>query len=47
MSDDDSDNGVDDAPAGGFLSEDWLATLVGLGILILALAGLIPEGLLW
>ena len=39
------DTEADDA--GGFLSEDWLATIVGLGILALALAGLIPDGLLW
>lgn len=27
------------------LSEDWLATIVGLAILALGLLGLIPEGL--
>lgn len=44
---DNSDTAADDAPEGGFFSEDWLATIVGIGILALAIAGLIPEGLLW
>lgn len=26
------------------LNEDWLATLVGLGLVVLALAGVIQEG---
>lgn len=48
MADDqDSNTDADDAPEGGFFSEDWLATIVGLGILALAVAGLIPKGLLW
>jgi hypothetical protein len=32
---------------GGLFSEDWLATVVGIGILLLALAGLIPKEWLW
>ncbi|HMR49413.1 MAG TPA: hypothetical protein PKE40_09210 [Arachnia sp.] len=33
--------------AGKFsLSEDWLAVVVGLALLVAALTGLIPEGLL-
>ena len=47
MSDDDFNTPEDDAPEGGFLTEDWLATIVGLVILGLAMAGLIPKGLLW
>jgi len=48
MREEDSDSSTGEDPAsGGLLSEDWLATLVGLGILLLALAGLIPAGLLW
>lgn len=47
MSEDDSNALEDDAPEGGILSEDWLATIVGLAILALAIAGLIPKGLLW
>jgi hypothetical protein len=37
---------ADASPQGG-LNEDWLATIVGLCILALALLGLIPAGLLW
>ena len=31
----------------GFLNEDWLATIVGLAILALALLGLIPGAVIW
>lgn len=31
----------------GFLNEDWLATIIGLAILALALLGLIPKAVLW
>ena len=47
MSDDDIDQDGADESSGGGLSEDWLAVIVGLGILLLALFGLIPAGLLW
>lgn len=47
MSEEDSNTPEDEAREGGFLSEDWLATIVGLVILTLAIAGLIPSGLLW
>ncbi len=36
-----------DKPSGGGISEDWLATIVGLGLLVLALFGLIPKAVLW
>lgn len=36
-----------DTPSGGGIGEDWLATLVGLAILILALLGLVPDAVLW
>lgn len=36
-----------DTPSGGGMSEDWLATLLGLAILALALFGLLPEAVLW
>jgi hypothetical protein len=36
-----------DTPSGGGVNEDWLATLVGLGLLVLALFGLIPDAVLW
>mgnify|MGYP001171413048 CR=1 FL=1 len=36
-----------DTPSGGGIGEDWLATLAGLGLLLLALLGLIPDGVLW
>ncbi len=32
---------------GGGLNEDWLATIVGLAILALALLGFIPKAVLW
>lgn len=35
------------ASDGGALNEDWLATIVGLAILALALLGLIPDAVLW
>lgn len=35
------------ASGGGRLNEDWLATIVGLAILALALLGLVPEAVLW
>lgn len=47
MSDEDSKTSEDGAPQAEFLSEDWLATIVGLVLLALAMAGLIPESLLW
>lgn len=36
-----------DTPSGGGMSEDWLATLLGLAILALALLGLLPDSVLW
>lgn len=36
-----------DTPSGGGIGEDWLATLVGLGLLVLALLGLVPDAVLW
>lgn len=36
-----------DKPSGGGMSEDWLATLLGLAILALALLGLFPDAVLW
>lgn len=36
-----------DTPSGGGINEDWLATIIGLAILALALLGLIPEAVLW
>ena len=36
-----------DTSSGGGIGEDWLATLAGLGLLLLALLGLIPDGVLW
>lgn len=36
-----------DKPSGGGISEDWAATLVGLGLVLLALFGLIPSAVLW
>lgn len=36
-----------DTPSGGGIGEDWWATLVGLGLLVLALLGLIPDAVLW
>jgi hypothetical protein len=36
-----------DTPSGGGISEDWLATLLGLAILALALFGFIPDAVLW
>lgn len=36
-----------DTPSGGGVSEDWLATLLGLAMLALALFGLIPDAVLW
>jgi hypothetical protein len=48
MNEQDIDKPEEDAsPQEGGLSEDWLATLVGLSILALALLGLVPQGLLW
>ncbi|MFO7325668.1 MAG: hypothetical protein DIU62_008120 [Pseudomonadota bacterium] len=47
MSEEDIAKGEGDASQEGGLSEDWLATIVGLSILALALFGLIPAGLLW
>jgi len=35
------------AADGGIWSEDWLAAVVGLAILALALLGFIPEPVLW
>lgn len=35
------------ASDGGFLNEDWLATIVGLALLALALMGLVPDAVLW
>lgn len=36
-----------DRPSGGGINEDWAATIVGLGLLALALFGLIPKAVLW
>jgi len=36
-----------DTPSGGGMSEDWLATILGLAILALALLGLLPDAVLW
>jgi hypothetical protein len=36
-----------DKPSGGGISEDWWATIVGLGLLFLALLGAIPDAVLW
>ena len=36
-----------DKPSGGGINEDWAATIVGLGLLALALFGLIPDAVLW
>lgn len=36
-----------DMPSGGDSHEDWWATLVGLGLLVMALLGLIPDVVLW
>lgn len=36
-----------DTPSGGGISEDWLATLLGLAILALALLGLLPDSVVW
>jgi len=36
-----------DTPSGGGVSEDWLATLLGLVLLALALSGLVPDAVLW
>ncbi len=32
-------------PPFGFIDEDWAATIVGLGLLLLALLGIIGEGM--
>jgi hypothetical protein len=31
--------------SGPFISEDWLATIIGLGLLVLVLAGVITKGM--
>lgn len=36
-----------DKPSGGGMSEDWLATLVGLTLVAIAFFGLIPKAVLW
>jgi hypothetical protein len=36
-----------DKPSGGGMSEDWLATLVGLALVVIAFFGLIPKAVLW
>lgn len=36
-----------DTPSGGGVNEDWVATILGLAILALALLGVIPNELLW
>ncbi len=36
-----------DKPSGGGMSEDWWATVIGLGLAALALLGLVPNGILW
>jgi hypothetical protein len=33
------------ASSGPFISEDWLATIIGLGLLVLVLAGVITKGM--
>ncbi|WP_168734278.1 hypothetical protein [Pseudothauera nasutitermitis] len=38
---------TDTGPGGKALNEDWLATIVGLAILALALLGFIPREVLW
>lgn len=39
-----SDDALDNGRAGGFVvDEDWLATIVGLGLLLLALLGVIDR----
>lgn len=43
----DPDLAPTDIPSGGGISEDWLATVVGLGLLVLALLGAIPKAVLW
>ncbi|HMN46989.1 MAG TPA: hypothetical protein PKE27_20600 [Povalibacter sp.] len=43
----DPDLAATDRPSGGGINEDWAATIVGLGLLALALFGLIPEAVLW
>jgi hypothetical protein len=48
MSDDEhNDAATESAADGGRWSEDWLATIIGLAILALALLGLIPQTILW
>lgn len=48
MSDNDSSARPEaDAAGGGLLNEDWLATIVGLALLALALLGLVPDAVLW
>ncbi len=34
-----------DTPPFGFIDEDWAATIVGLGLLLLALLGIVGEGM--
>lgn len=36
-----------DKPSGGGMSEDWWATLIGLGLAVLALLGFVPKTVLW
>ncbi len=43
----DPDLAATDKPSGGGMSEDWWATLVGLGLALIALLGFIPNGVLW
>jgi len=43
MSAEDQTEGPTSAPKG--LSEDWLATILGLILLLLSIAGIIPAGL--
>jgi hypothetical protein len=52
MNDDDSrvrepELSATDTPSGGGISEDWWATIAGLGLLALSLLGLIPDAVLW
>jgi hypothetical protein len=47
MSNDERNDTPEDAAGSSMWSEDWLATLIGLAILALALLGLIPQTVLW
>lgn len=47
MSDRDPHLSPTEKPSGGGISEDWLATVVGLLLLVIALAGLVPGWALW